>query len=77
MPLDSVTHASVLKAAGYTTAYFGKWHCGQQKERPGFDRAELARGCEQASVGGDDRQVFTLGQRKVEAVVNRMVLQQC
>lgn len=38
LPLDSVTHASLLKSAGYTTAYFGKWHCDGQRERPGFDR---------------------------------------
>jgi arylsulfatase A-like enzyme len=34
---DNVSHATKLKQAGYTTAYFGKWHHGQQKERPGFD----------------------------------------
>mgnify|MGYP000682494984 CR=1 FL=1 len=37
-PASNVTHASALKAAGYTTAYFGKWHCDAQRERPGFDR---------------------------------------
>jgi arylsulfatase A-like enzyme len=37
MPVDNVTHATVLKDAGYVTGYFGKWHCAQQKERPGFD----------------------------------------
>ena len=37
-PVDSVTHASQLRAAGYTTAYIGKWHMGQQRgQRPGFD----------------------------------------
>ena len=37
-PEDSVTHASVLRAAGYKTAYIGKWHMGNQKgQRPGFD----------------------------------------
>src|SRR5215203_4002693 len=24
-----------LRTAGYTTAYFGKWHMGNQRERPG------------------------------------------
>lgn len=38
MPTDNVSHATLLKDAGYATGYFGKWHCGQQKERPGFDR---------------------------------------
>jgi arylsulfatase A-like enzyme len=38
-PLDNVTHASVLRSAGYTTGYVGKWHMGSQVERPGFDFA--------------------------------------
>ena len=36
-PLDAVTHASLLQAAGYTTAYIGKWHMDDQRERPNFD----------------------------------------
>jgi arylsulfatase A-like enzyme len=35
-PEKTVTHASLLRDAGYKTAYFGKWHMGSQKERPGF-----------------------------------------
>jgi arylsulfatase A-like enzyme len=37
-PLDNVTSSALLRQAGYRTAYFGKWHHAQQKERPGFDR---------------------------------------
>jgi arylsulfatase A-like enzyme len=37
LPPGTVTHASLLRAAGYTTAYFGKWHMDSQRERPGFD----------------------------------------
>src|SRR5258706_15081156 len=37
MPLDSVNHASILRKNGYATGYFGKFHHGQQFERPGFD----------------------------------------
>ena len=37
MPLDTITSAHDLAKAGYVTAYFGKWHHGMQKERPGFD----------------------------------------
>ncbi|HEX6014198.1 MAG TPA: sulfatase-like hydrolase/transferase, partial [Geminicoccaceae bacterium] len=37
-PLASVTYATLLRAAGYRTGYFGKWHMGTQRERPGFDR---------------------------------------
>jgi len=36
-PINNVTHASLLRAAGYTTAYVGKWHMDSQRERPGFD----------------------------------------
>ncbi len=36
-PIDNVTHASLLRAAGYTTGYVGKWHMDSQRERPGFD----------------------------------------
>jgi arylsulfatase A-like enzyme len=37
MPLDTVNHATVLRKNGYVTGYFGKFHHGQQPERPGFD----------------------------------------
>jgi arylsulfatase A-like enzyme len=34
---NSVTHASLMRAAGYVTGYFGKWHMGgQHGQRPGF-----------------------------------------
>lgn len=37
-PVDSVTHASLLRKAGYTTGYVGKFHMGGQSgQRPGFD----------------------------------------
>lgn len=36
-PVNSITHATLLRDAGYQTAYFGKWHMGSQKgKRPGF-----------------------------------------
>ncbi|MEM9410812.1 MAG: sulfatase-like hydrolase/transferase [Planctomycetota bacterium] len=38
MPLDIPTWATGLRDAGYETAYFGKWHMGQQAKRPGFSR---------------------------------------
>src|SRR5947209_9730143 len=37
-PEKNITHASLLRAAGYKTAYLGKWHMdGQKGQRPGFD----------------------------------------
>jgi arylsulfatase A-like enzyme len=37
-PDSAATHATVLKNAGYSTAYIGKWHMGNQRgPRPGFD----------------------------------------
>ncbi|HZZ41579.1 MAG TPA: sulfatase [Tepidisphaeraceae bacterium] len=35
-PLTDITSSALLTAAGYDTAYFGKWHHGLQVERPGF-----------------------------------------
>jgi arylsulfatase A-like enzyme len=37
LPPGLPTFASELRAAGYDTAYVGKWHMGWQRERPGFD----------------------------------------
>ena len=34
MPLDTVTHATLLQKAGYATAYLGKWHMDSQRELP-------------------------------------------
>jgi len=37
-PIESLTHASLMRQAGYKTAYIGKWHMGSQSgKRPGFD----------------------------------------
>ncbi len=39
-PETAVTHATLLRDAGYRTAYFGKWHMGNQKgPRPGFEHS--------------------------------------
>ena len=48
LPRDKVTIAQALKAAGYATAMFGKWHLGQKGEyhpsRRGFDEAIVSSG---------------------------------
>lgn len=38
-PLDErlATHATLLRASGYSTGYVGKWHMGTSPGRPGFD----------------------------------------
>ena len=38
-PMDHQTYATLLQANGYSTGYFGKWHHGTQKDRPGFEEA--------------------------------------
>lgn len=39
-PTDAVTHFTLLRDAGYRTAYFGKWHMGDQKgPRPGCEHS--------------------------------------
>jgi arylsulfatase A-like enzyme len=32
-PVDTVTYATLLRSAGYRTAYIGKWHMGFQRGR--------------------------------------------
>ncbi len=48
LPLTRVTVAQALKAAGYATAMFGKWHLGQQGPhhpgKRGFDEAIVSMG---------------------------------
>jgi len=52
LPSDLPTFASELRAAGYDTAYVGKWHMGWQRERPGFDfsASYVAQGAYQDAV---------------------------
>jgi len=48
LPLDRATIATQLKAAGYATAMFGKWHLGVKKgyhpSQRGFDEAIVSEG---------------------------------
>ncbi|TWU50982.1 Choline-sulfatase [Rubripirellula tenax] len=40
LPVNSITHATLLRDAGYQTAYFGKWHMFDQTgPRPGFQHS--------------------------------------
>lgn len=39
LPAETVTFAKQLRDAGYTTAYCGKWHMRDQRERPHYDYA--------------------------------------
>ncbi len=48
LPLDRVTLAQTMKASGYATGMFGKWHLGQQGDyhpgKRGFDEAIVSMG---------------------------------
>jgi arylsulfatase A-like enzyme len=48
LPLDRKTVADVMKAAGYATGMFGKWHLGQDADhhpaKRGFDEAIVSAG---------------------------------
>ena len=48
LPPEKITVAQALKGAGYATAYFGKWHLGEQGAhhpgRRGFDEAITSMG---------------------------------
>lgn len=48
LPLDKLTIAKALQAAGYTTGMFGKWHlgtdAGYHPQRRGFDEAIVSNG---------------------------------
>lgn len=39
LPTETLTFAKHLREAGYTTAYVGKWHMRDQRERPHYDYA--------------------------------------
>ena len=38
LPEGNITLGDMMREAGYTTGYFGKWHMGAQITRPGFDQ---------------------------------------
>src|SRR5205823_1026247 len=48
LPLEKITIAQSLKAAGYATGMFGKWHLGQDEahhpSKRGFDEAIVSMG---------------------------------
>ena len=46
LPTDLPTFPKALQAHGYTTAYFGKWHMGENNDdkRPGFDSFATHKG---------------------------------
>jgi arylsulfatase A-like enzyme len=78
---DNVTMADALKAAGYATGHFGKWHLsgktGALPREQGFDvsfdsfgEGELAEGSEGNKKGppSDPKGVFTLTRKAIEFI---------
>ena len=54
LPLEIITVAEALKAEGYKTAYFGKWHLGNPEVTPanqGYDHGFYRRGGGHFDVG--------------------------
>ena len=43
-PAEATTYATVLQKSGYRTGYVGKWHMGNEDQRPGFDFSASFRG---------------------------------
>ena len=54
LPLDTYTMGELMKDAGYTTGYFGKWHLGGKDhypEKQGFDQSVVFRGFQFIDIG--------------------------
>lgn len=56
LPKSETTFAQVLAEAGYTTGFFGKWHCGEFAGYQPTDRGfQVAAGFRLAAAGGSTR----------------------
>jgi len=70
LPDSEVTIGEALKAGGYKTAYFGKWHLGAKDEhhpkKQGFD---YHRGVNRAGAPGSYFYPFTRGKKKSGSTV--------
>lgn len=54
LPLETYTMGELMKDAGYTTGYFGKWHLGGKDHYPskqGFDQSVVFRGFQFVDIG--------------------------
>lgn len=74
LAVDNVTIADALKAQGYATGIFGKWHLsgkdGAQPDQQGFDIAweSHSKGGNKAGPPEDPKGVFTLTEKALEFI---------
>jgi arylsulfatase A-like enzyme len=77
LPLDRRTIADQLKAAGYATAMFGKWHVGAQAKfhpsKRGFDEAIVTGMARHFDFGTDPETPYAEGAYLADFITDKAV----